>query len=90
MTADNKSKIWGTADPELTYSVVGLIEGESLGDVIVISRASGENETTYAITVALKEGETVQNYELTFVPGTFTINPDETKPGVNIKFGNQE
>ena len=90
VTADNKSKIWGTADPELTYSVVGLIEGESLGDVIVISRESGEDEATYAITVALKEGATVQNYELTFVPGTFTINPDQTNPGVNIKIGSQK
>ena len=90
VTADNKSKIWGTADPELTYSVVGLIEGERLGDVIVISRESGEDEATYAITVALKEGATVQNYELTFVPGTFTINPDQTNPGVNIKIGSQK
>lgn len=90
VTADDKSKIWGTADPKLTYHAEGLIEGENLGDAVVVSRASGEDQSTYEISAALKEGATVQNYELTFVPGTFTINPDVTNPIAKVKIEDQE
>jgi VCBS repeat-containing protein len=72
VTADNKSKTYGDADPGLTYQVTaGALEG---GDAFsgAITRAAGENANTYAITQdTLSAGA---NYALTFVPGTFTIN----------------
>ena len=90
VTVDDKSKIWGTADPKLTYHAEGLIEGEKLGDAVAVSRASGEDQGTYEISAAIKEGATVQNYELTFVPGTFTIDPDVTNPIAKVKIEDQE
>ncbi|MCR4679151.1 MAG: InlB B-repeat-containing protein [Lachnospiraceae bacterium] len=75
VSADNKSKARDEADPALTYSAVsGLASGDSLSDVLTgsLTREAGEDVGTYEIkqgTLKLKGS----NYELTFVPGTFTI-----------------
>lgn len=69
-TADNLTKGYGDADPELTVTVDGLIEGDAI--TYTISRAAGENVDTYTITLT---GETSQgNYNVTsFTNGSFTI-----------------
>ena len=72
VTADDKTKGYGTTDAELTATVAGL-KGTDTVDMIVytLSRAEGENTGTYAITPA---GDAEQgNYTVTYVPGTFTI-----------------
>ncbi|MCR4991958.1 MAG: hypothetical protein K6A45_02830 [Lachnospiraceae bacterium] len=72
VTADDKTKGYGTADAELTATVASL-KGTDTVDMIVytLSRTEGENAGTYAITPA---GEAEQgNYTVTYVPGTFTI-----------------
>ncbi|MBR3579685.1 MAG: hypothetical protein IKN95_01635, partial [Lachnospiraceae bacterium] len=72
VTADDKTKGYGTADAKLTATVSGL-KGTDTADMITytISRAEGENAGTYAITPA---GEAEQgNYTVTYVPGTYTI-----------------
>ena len=71
VTATNKSKTYGDADPALTYTYTGsLASGDSFTGAL--TRASGSNVGTYAITkgtLALNN-----NYNLTFNNGTFTIN----------------
>ncbi|MBO4824619.1 MAG: InlB B-repeat-containing protein [Lachnospiraceae bacterium] len=75
VSADNKSKARDEADPALTYSAVsGLASGDTLSAVLTgsLTREAGEDVGTYEIkqgTLKIKGS----NYELTFVPGTFTI-----------------
>ena len=71
--ADDKSKEFGTDDPELTATVTGVIEGEDASTLInyTISRAEGNDVGDYVITPT---GETTQgNYTVTYETGTFTI-----------------
>lgn len=80
VTAENKQKVYGETDPELTATVTGLISGEP--DIAyTISRAAGEDANSYDITPA---GDAVQgNYAVSFVNGTLTIN----KKTVGITWG---
>jgi len=71
VTADDASKTVDAADPELTYSVTSgsLVAGDAFTGAL--TRTAGETAGTYPITkgtLAL-----TANYDLTFVPGTFTI-----------------
>jgi len=75
VTADSKSKIYGTADPELTAAVSGMAGKEKASSLITytLSRDAGENVGSYTITPA---GEARQgNYEVTYVTGTLEILP---------------
>ena len=87
VTADSgQSKVYGSADPTLTYTVTsGSLQG---GDSFTgaLSRAAGENVGTFAIDQGtLTAGP---NYSLTFVPADFsitarpitvTVDPDQSK-----------
>ena len=70
VTADNKTKICGDADPELTATVVGTIGSDVID--YSLSREAGEAVGTYTITVT---PGTNANYTLTPVAGTFSITP---------------
>jgi hypothetical protein len=72
VTADEKGKVYGDADPALTYHISSgsLAAGDAFSGVL--ARAAGEDAGTYTIrrgTLALNS-----NYNLTFVESTFTIN----------------
>ena len=74
VTADaNQSKIYGTADPTLTYTVTGLANGDTEAAVLsgALSRDAGEAVGSYAIT----QGTLVANgdYDITFVSDDFEI-----------------
>ena len=69
ITADDLSKVYGEADPELTAAVTGAVNGEELS--YTLSREAGEDVGTYAITVTLGENP---NYDITVENGTLTIN----------------
>ncbi|MBQ6236052.1 MAG: hypothetical protein IJK54_09050, partial [Clostridia bacterium] len=50
ITIDDASKLYGTEDPEFTYSVEGLVEGETIpADLITLFRDEGEDVGTYTI-----------------------------------------
>ncbi len=71
VTADAKTKVYGDADPELTATVAGVIDGYEL--VYTLSREPGEDIGTYTITPA---GEAYQgNYEVTYIENELTILP---------------
>jgi len=72
ITANALSKTYGDADPALTYTVNGLVGGDSLSGAL--TRSEGENAGTYAVTQGtLAAGS---NYSIdSFTAADFTINP---------------
>ncbi len=70
--ADNKSKVYGTDDPTLTWSVEGLASGDDKSVLTVeISREPGQDVRDYTITTS---GDAEQgNYTVSYQTGTFTI-----------------
>jgi hypothetical protein len=70
--ADDKNKTYGEADPTLTYSVTSgnLANGDALTGAL--TRAAGQDVGTYAINQGTLSAS--NNYQITFVPGTLTVN----------------
>jgi len=81
VTADNKSKVYGAADPTLTYTVTGLLNGDTSSVVsgVTLSSTTGTAATvgTHAITIT---GGRAANYTITDVPGTLTVTASTTPP----------
>jgi len=69
--ADAKTKVYGAADPALTYAVVGLVGGDLLSGAL--ARAAGENVGVYAINIGTLTGGA--NYTINFTPEDLTITP---------------
>ena len=79
VTADNKSKVFGETDPELSATVAG-----TLGDDTVdykLSREDGEAVGKYTITASGKAEQ--GNYSVTYVAGTLTITSQSIDPGTD-------
>jgi phage-related holin len=73
ITADTKSKVYGNADPALTYQVtLGVLKS---GDVFTgsLSRSAGENVANYAISAGTVSAGA--NYNVSFVPANLSITP---------------
>ena len=88
MTANNKNKTYGSADPTLTATVTGPVGSDAIA--YTLSREAGENAGTYPITVILGNNP---NYEVTTVPGSFTINKKAATVTANNKsktYGNSD
>jgi hypothetical protein len=73
--ADNKSRVYGQANPTLTISYSGFITGEGASNLDSLPTASTTATPTsvpgvYTITVT---GGTSSNYLLHYIDGTFTI-----------------
>ena len=78
VTADNKNKIVGKADPVLTYAAKGLVGKDTLSG-ITVRRKAGEKVGIYPITVSQASGSN-PNYRITFRKGIFTIEQaDQSK-----------
>jgi hypothetical protein len=73
VTALGKTKVYGAADPPLTYTISGgpLVSGDAFTGTL--TRVPGENAGSYAI----KQGTVAAsgNYAITFVPADLTITP---------------
>ena len=82
VTAENKTKVYGEADPALTATITGLISGESESLITyTLSRDVVEDVGNHTITPA---GDALQgNYDVSFVTGTLTIS----KKTVGITWG---
>ncbi|MBQ7541126.1 MAG: leucine-rich repeat protein [Clostridia bacterium] len=69
ITADPIVKTVGEVDPELTYTVDGLVAGDTLTGAL--ARTGGEEAGTYEVTLGtLSAGK---NYDIQFVGSTFTV-----------------
>ena len=79
VTADNKSKLFGETDPELTATVAGTLGDDKVD--YTLSRKVGEAAGKYEITV---KGDKLQgNYTVTYVAGTLTITSQSIDPGTD-------
>ena len=73
VTADDKTKVYGAANPELTATVAGTIGEDKV--TYTLTRAEGEAVGEYAITAS---GDAEQgNYSVTYTTGKFTITKSE-------------
>ena len=68
--ADDASKVYGSADPELTATVQWNSGGPGGAIDYTLSRAGGEDVGTYVISVS---AASTDNYAVTLQPGTFTV-----------------
>ncbi len=75
ITADNKTKVQGEDDPELTATVTGLVGSDTLN--YTLSRAGGEEVGEHEIIVTVGENP---NYTVTAVNGILTITEAPTVP----------
>jgi filamentous hemagglutinin family protein len=76
ITANNASRLYGSANPAFTATYAGLVNGDTStvvsGLQITTPATTASNVGTYAITPS---AATAPNYTLTFLPGSLTINP---------------
>jgi filamentous hemagglutinin family protein len=70
--ADSLRRFFGLPDPRLTYTIFSgsLVNGDALSGSLV--RQSGDGVGTYAINQGTLANS---NYQITYRPGTFTIDP---------------
>ena len=79
VTADNKSKVFGEKDPELTATVAGTLGEDTVKYDVV--REAGENVGKYTITPSGKAEQ--GNYSVTYVAGKLTITSQSIDPGTD-------
>ena len=73
ITAEDKTKVYGAADPAFTVTYDGFEFSDDvtdLGGILAFARALGENVGNYVITPS---GLTSDNYDITFVAGELEI-----------------
>lgn len=85
ITADDKTRAYGEANPSLTATYTGFVNGDDEGDLdadVVLATAADSNSDTgtYPITAT---GASDANYTITHVDGTLTI----VKADQTITFG---
>ena len=71
VTADDKSKTYGNANPALTATVSGTVNGDILNYTLATPALQFSNVGNYPITVSLGSNP---NYDVTTANGTLTIN----------------
>ncbi len=80
--ADDKTKEYSAADPELTAAVTGLVADDKIS--YTLTREEGESAGTYVIT---PNGDAVQgNYTVQYIPGILTIK-EKPRTGYFCKEG---
>lgn len=77
VTADNKTKVYGTVNPAFTATITGFVNGETASVVsgspaLSTTATSGSGVSSYPITVAIGT-LSATNYTFTFVNGTLTV-----------------
>jgi hypothetical protein len=74
--ADNKSKTYGDDNPELTATVAGLVNGDTLGSLnITLSTDAVKGSGAGSYTIVVNHPEALSNYNPTYTNGTLTVNP---------------
>ncbi|WP_413208136.1 beta strand repeat-containing protein, partial [Rhodospirillum sp. A1_3_36] len=74
VTADNKSRTYGDANPTLTYKVTSgsLVNGDSLSGALATTATTANSVGTYAITQGTLAASS--NYTLSYTSGTLTVS----------------
>ncbi|WP_281406148.1 MBG domain-containing protein, partial [Rhizobium sp. ERR 942] len=71
VTADALSKIYGDANPMLTYTATGLVNGDTLSGSLATTAGQYANVGSYAITGSFSASS---NYALTYVGANLSVN----------------
>ena len=71
ITAEEITVYYGNAEAALTYSVDGLVEGDSL--VGALERVAGNSVGSYAINIGSLKAENANDYSVTFVSANYVI-----------------
>ncbi len=71
VTADDLSRIYGDANPALTYTVGGLVNGDALSGGLTTSATTASNVGAYGIAKGSLAAS--PNYDLTYVAGALTV-----------------
>ncbi|MCL4205954.1 MAG: hypothetical protein KJ000_26010 [Pirellulaceae bacterium] len=77
VTADAKSKVYGSADPPLTYTATGLVPGDAITGSL--TREPGEDVGSYAIQQGTLDAGA--NYSLTYEGADLTVTATSTTTG---------
>jgi hypothetical protein len=77
ITADNQARAYGDANPTLTASYAGLVNGDGPGNLsstlsVITPATQASPVGGYTITAA---GQSSGDYTITYNPGTLTVNP---------------
>ena len=79
VTADNKTRIYGDANPALTYTVTGYVNGENTsvhsGSPTLATPASFTSNVGKVAITAAANNLTANNYNFTYASGEMQINP---------------
>ena len=98
VTAENKSKVYGADNPELTYIASGFVGGDSLTTLNIVPTLTTTAETTspvgnYPITFSNPTAET-DNYTIKYENATLTIGASQTLVGTvslgDWKYGEEQ
>ena len=81
VVAVNQSKVEGEADPQLTYTVTGLVGSDTLTGTL--ARQPGEDAGTYDITQGTLAAS--DNYNISFTKGTLTITATPVSGDVEVE-----
>src|SRR2546430_252649 len=76
VTADDKSRIYGSTNPELTGNVVGMVNGDNITAAFATSASTSSPVRPYAIVPSLIDPDgKLGNYAVTTNQGKLTITP---------------
>ena len=82
--ADSKTKVYGSADPALTYSIDGFVDGETSALVTgALSRSSGNNVAVYEI--SLNNLSAGNNYTIDYTGASLSITKASLTVTVDAK-----
>ena len=87
ITADNQTKVYGQANPALTVTYSGFVNGDNSGSLttqpaVSTTATASSSAGNYPITVS---GAAIANYNIVYVPGTLTV----TKASLTVTADNQ-
>ena len=77
VTVNNASKAYGDSDPSFSAAVEGTINGDEISYTISRSNSGVEAAGTYEGVLTASGDASQGNYEVTYVPGDFTITKSE-------------
>ncbi len=82
LTADDLARLYGAANPTLTFSVTGLVGGDTAAQAFsgtpTLSTTATASDNVGTAAISLAAGTVVASdydYQIAFAPGTLTINP---------------
>jgi hypothetical protein len=75
VTADDKTRVYGDANPVFTGSIVGFKNGDVLTATYSTTATPASVVGAYPIVPAIAAGPVASNYTITYVNGTLTITP---------------